>query len=191
MEINKTNNLNFGTTIRVVSPDCFKEIGEKLMKNECEKVANWAIIPKYADDAQNYFKKIWLGYRINAANCYTKGVRSCVSGVVANKKANASGADNASLFMHIENTKSNIENLHYIKPYFEGTNAVLIGSKKHIEFSYPLFSKIESFAKSKLPTSILKGLIHGWETDVAYLSEQDVLYLTVKHIENKNIIKNI
>lgn len=177
------------TQIRVVSPECFAKIVRRLDDDVCENISEWEIIPEYAKDINNPYKRHWLGYRVNVDKCYTKAVRSCVSGVVKSKTKNSeTGVEKpvASIVMHIENSKRNIENLPIIKEFCEGESAILIGSKDYIEYSKQLFSKIKSYLVDKMPTTIMRNLAKGWEANIAYLSDENVLYLMVKNIFVEN-----
>lgn len=171
----KSSTITFKSNIKIVSPKFFQQQTRKMFRNpECEIIGNFDIIP-------SILQKDFYAYRKDLALGFTQRVRTCTAGVIANK------GQNASLFMHILNSKENKKSLDILTDGFHGTNAILIGSKNGFSYSNDIFDKLKRYAKNKnLPVTILKGLATNWEANLAYIAKEDTLYLSVNKITNKS-----
>ena len=181
-----SNNISFKSNIRLVSPRYFEKISEKINSQKGEFIDCYDLIP--------FLNKIdYLAFRTNMEKGSTEGVLSCTAGVVARK------GENCSLFMHLFNSKENIKNLKIIKKFFSGTNCILIGSKKELPYSKKLFSLIEKQAKkANLPITKMQGLSPSYEANLAYISNEDTLFVCIKdsnisrnYAKNKNDLKKL
>lgn len=173
MEIENNSSLTFQSNIKFVSPRFYKyKTGEMFKQKNCEIIGNWEILPKTD-------KKDFYAYRTNMNLGFTNRVRTCTAGIVANK------GNNASLFMHVLNSSDNLNYGNLLKKYFQGTNAILIGSKNGFTHSPQVFEKLQKFAlNNHLPLTVMKGLNKIWEANLAYCSDEDTLYLCVNNIIN-------
>lgn len=176
MKPSNHSDVSFKSNIVFVSPKTYKSICKNFSKNsDCQNIKHWNVnsnFQKLKCDAS-----YWCGWRKNLKLGYTKGVRSCTAGVAVNQ------GKPASLFWHIENTKSNRLNLKYLKNSITGTNAIIIGSKEYFRHSKAVFEKFKRYTKSRnLPTSIFQNLHLHWQANLAYHSKSDTLYLCVNNI---------
>ena len=176
MQINNRDNINFKTKIIFSSPQKFRNVCEKIRSNaKHENITFWDVKPEHLTLFLPKNSPLY-GYRKILELGYTEGVKSCSAGIVAKK------GDNAPLFFHIQDTVANIFDFNSLKSSFKGSNAVLVGSKPQFTISCALFNRIKEICEQqKLPTTIMQGLKQGWETDLAYISETDTLYLCVKN----------
>lgn len=178
--MNSINNstLSFKSKIVFVSPKTYRTIRKKIEKlPACENITNWDVVPS---DVKTFWKgeKAWCGWRRDIINGHTEGVRSCTAGICPD-------ISETSLFWHIENTKPNLENLHKLKPYLMGTNAIIIGSKSICTHSKAVFEKFTKYAKkNNVPTTIFQDLKLHWQANLAYVRKTDTLYLNINNIDS-------
>ncbi len=181
MQVSNTNNLTFQSKIRIVSPQFFQYKSMKMWKNpNCKLIDVWDIIPRYE-------MKDFPGYRTNMDLGFTYGVRTCTAGVVVNQ------GKPASLFMHLLNSSANLKHMSFIKDYFKGTNAILVGSKDNFSYSIQVFNKLKNYTLNNgIPFTIMRRLAREWQANLAYVSKEDTLYLCVNNIiENTRYVKNM
>lgn len=191
MKVQNNNiGVSFKSTIRVVSPECFDIVCDK-MKNSSkyENIDNWDIVPELINSTDNKYANAWQGFRINLDKGYTKGVRSCVAGVAPRF------GRKASLFWHIENTRNNKENLHFLEEHFKkASNCILVGSKSRYDYSALIFNKLKNtILNNKIPITVMQDLENEWEAHLAYFSRGDVLYLAINKIrgDQNDYVKNL
>lgn len=180
MKIDNSSSMTFQSKIKFVSPKFFKYKTMQFWRNPaCENICHWDIKPIKS-------KKMCCGYRKNLELGFTEEVRSCIAGVVAKS------GDKAPLFMHILNSNLNNKDAIELKQYFNGTNAILVGSKDEYSYSRVIFEKFKKYASAnKLPLTIMQGLAQSWQAGLAYDSSKDTLFLCVNDIINpENYINN-
>ena len=174
------NEISFKSNIRIVSPKRFEKISQNIFRNNGELISCYNLDTCYGGiDFQAYRTMMKAGF--------TKGVRSCTSGLIVSKDKKTSS------FFHVFNSIENILHLNKIKNLFDGNNCILIGGKEVCPESAELFNEVNSIAKkTKLPTTIMYNLANTFEANIAYLSNKDTLYLCVKDIfKQNNYAKNI
>lgn len=190
MEINNINSLSFKTNIKVISPEKFKKVSKKMFFNEhYQNISTWDILQDF--DIYNINKfGAFLDFnngavRKNIVYVTTKGIRSCVGGIVANKED--------SLAFHICDNKENLNLLNTLEPHLNGKNAIILGSKPYWDKSKQLFRRIKKiFRDKKMPLTYFKRLKKTLEIDYAYNSKSDELFLCVKDIQNPRVfVKNM
>lgn len=171
MRIEKTDNINFGTNIRVISPNAYRAKTLKMFaKRNCRFIDWWEIKP-----TDGFKRECFCGYRKNMELGFTNDVRTCTAGVVAN------GNEKAPLFFHLLNSKKNKEDLGSLKECFQGTNAILVGSKDGFTYSKDIFEGLKGFARERrLPLTIFQSLAPRFEACLAYESQKDTLYMCVR-----------
>lgn len=177
MKVNKTDNLNFGTNIKVVSPRFYKFKTNDMFSNKnCKFIDYWEIKP-----CDEYIKNGLYAYRNNVESGFTNNIRSCTAGIISNKK------EKASLFFHIFNSEKNLQDLEILKKFFKGNNAILVGSKENVPFSTEIFEELKNSAiKNNLPLTILQLLKKRLEANLAYDSHKDTLFMCVNDVLDKH-----
>ena len=174
MEITNSNNVAFQSRIIVLSPERFNKTVNKMRKG----IGHFDCIYKYDLNLEKGLDQSYKAYRNNVDKIVTEGVRSCTSIIKANK------GSKAPLIAHIRNSQANLNALDQLDTKIDGTNAIIIGSKRFFKNSKEVFDTIEQKVKT-IPTTIMKGLKLRWEAHLAYDSKIDTLYLCVNEITNK------
>ena len=173
MKVDNKTNLAFKTNIRVVSPNKFRRIVDKLCLTGSLKEIVFFDIKSEPDIPK--FK----AYATKIKNVFTKHIRTCTGVLVADK------GKEASLFGHFYNSQENIRDSKILEPYMEGTNAILIVSKRHFYYSNDVFNTFrDKIRKRKIPITILKSLNINYEANMAYTADNDELILCVKNTFN-------
>lgn len=189
MRIENTDNINFGTNIKIISPKAYEAKTRKMInKGNCRFIDWWDIKPAGGLNSEGF-----RGYRRDMERGYTNKVRICTAGVVAN------GSKKAPLFFHLLDSKKNKEDLGALKKYFNGTNAILVGSKEGFVYSKDIFDGVKDFAhKQKLPLTIFQTLSPRFEADLAYEAKKDTLYMSVhdaayysRYVETMDELKSV
>ena len=176
----KTNNsnLSFKSRIVFVSPSKMANIFDDLTINKnAQNISNWNI-RQYNSEKYHENIESWCGWRKNAKDVVSLGIRSCSAGVVVKKNKTAA------LAWHIEDTYTNLKDINILKPSLKGKNAILIGSKSFFHYSKKLFKQFKNIAQNNnVKTTYFQGLAHKWEAHMAYNGDKDTLFLCVNNIE--------
>ena len=169
--INYSNNFTFKSRILFLSPKGFGKVFSEYNKKNVANICDCFITDN---------ERAWdSGYRTNIKYAYTSGVKTCTAGVCANK------GENASLFWHVENSYNNLEKFPMLAKFINGTNAIIIGSKKHFKNSTEMFDKFVKQAQHKnIPTTIIKGTKDS-EVRMLFDAIQDTLYVCMNNIFRK------
>lgn len=175
MQVHNTNNISFGTNIKFLSPKDFKKI--KKTFSVSSKIENYIL---HYDIIENS-EETKLCYRLNKPSCITTGIITCV-GIAVTDRANKK----ASFFAHFFHSEDIYKKISLIKDYLKGNNAIIIGQRKDkYEASSKIFEKLKSFCKTNnIPTTTIRGLKKGYESDMAYYGENDTLFICVSNIYN-------
>ena len=179
MEIGKHNNLAFKTNIRVVSPTRFQSVVKDMRtKAPLKEIIWWEIMPPKRFKYTSYATKI--------KNVFTQNIRTCTGVLIANK------GKNASLFGHFDGTAENIKDINVLKPYMQGTNAVLIGSKPDFQYSRKLFNNVRDEIREKgIPTTLMKFMDKEYQANMFYTSDNDELLLSISNAFTDEFVKNM
>ena len=170
-KINYSDNLTFKSRIVFLSPKGMSKVFAKYQNKNLDNICDYFITNS---------EMAWdNGYRTNVKYGYTKEVKTCTAGVCANK------GKNASLFWHVENSYNNLEKFPILENFIDGTNAIIIGSKKFFRYSTDMFDKFVKQTKNKnIPTTIIKGTQDS-EASMLFDAIEDTLYVCMKNIFNK------
>lgn len=177
-----SNNINFKSKIKVVSPADYEFISWKLSRNEnVDDIYKWMLDPKQVYTPEHKC------YRTNSKFLATEGIRSCIAGVFSSK-------DNLDSFaMHIYDNEDNFHRLSTLDSYIKGTDAFLVGSREDYPESKKIFDYFKEKIKlGKMSATILESFNDLWEANFIRIAESDEIILCIKDILNpKKYVKNM
>ena len=183
MNIRKNNNynINFKTNINILAPSDYNKIANTLFLHNTNFIFDYLILDKNKKSSRPC-------YRLNSQRTYTEKIRTCTGVVVTNKNKKC-----ANLFGHFYHSNDTYRKLPLIKPFVNGNNAIIVGSKPFAEKSIEIFNTIIKFCQNKnIPTTLIGNLEPKWEIDMAYDGKFDNLFLCIKNIDDDNeYVKNM
>lgn len=174
MNITSKNNINFKSTIKILSPTDYERLIDNMSKTPAyQNIFDWDIVLK--PNEPNSFK----AYRVNTEQVSTENIRSCTGAafMTPGKKVNAA--------VHLLNSAENIKDLSLIEPLLRGENAFIVGSKSEYEYSSDMYKAVEKIANAKkMFVTVLEDLDRYWEAHFACDAIKDTIYLCINEIIN-------
>ena len=170
------SNTCFGTNIKFVAPEDFKNIRKSFLLTSASKDFI------YDFDILNNCKTSRQCYRVNSPKCCTTEIKTCVGINVTNLKKKTS-----SFFAHFYHSVKNLNKLKIIQPHINGDNAQIIGQRQdRYAFSSEIYDTILNYCDANnIPVTKMRGLKKGYEADLSYEGKTDTLFVCVSKINNK------